>query len=129
LTVLDQCQSTVNKTQLLQRNSDQKHCASKLRNPLFAPYQCKTFLLCEPLFADAIPWFFSFSRCTLVHPMLGKIRLSMGVHVSFQKRKYPYKDHINLLSYRISYSLLQIVKTATSLNDTSRKFTCKLLSL
>jgi hypothetical protein len=72
---------------------------------------------------------FSFWRCTVVQQMLGKIRLSMGVHVSFQKRKYFYKDHINLLSYRISYSLLQIVKTTTSLNDTSRKFTCKLLSL
>ncbi len=55
LDVLDQCQSAVNKTQLLQSNSDQKHCASKLRNPLFASYQCKIFLLCEVLFAHAIP--------------------------------------------------------------------------
>ncbi len=55
LDVLDQCQSAVNKTHLLQSNSDQKHCASKLRNPLFASYQCKTFLWCEVLFAYAIP--------------------------------------------------------------------------
>jgi hypothetical protein len=55
LDVLDQCQTAVNKTQLLQNNIDQKHCVSKFRNPLFASYQCKTFLFCEVLFADAIP--------------------------------------------------------------------------